>query len=93
MEISLSLGTLWLIPGFCFPVYLFILREREREREGGSGGGEGERGRLGNRFHTVSTESSEGLQLTNCEIMTRAEVKSWMFNQLSHPGVPIPMFN
>ena len=29
-----------------------------------------------------------GLKLMNHEIMTRAETKSWMFNQLSHPGAP-----
>ena len=46
------------------------------------GGGE----RTPSRLHTVSTEPDAGLNLTNCEIMTRAEIKSWTLNRLSHPG-------
>ena len=29
-----------------------------------------------------------GLDLTNLEIMTWAEIKSWMLNWLNHPGAP-----
>ena len=28
------------------------------------------------------------LTLTNREIMTRVEIKSWMLNPLRHPGIP-----
>ena len=33
-------------------------------------------------------EPRAGLELTNREIMTGAKIKSWMLNQLSHPGAP-----
>ena len=33
-----------------------------------------------------STEPDAGLELMNCEIMTWAETKSQMLNQLSHAG-------
>ena len=36
----------------------------------------------------VSPEPDAGLVLTNHEIMPGAEIKSWMLNQLSHPGDP-----
>ena len=29
-----------------------------------------------------------GLELTNCEVMTRAEIKSQTLNRRSHPGAP-----
>ena len=66
-------------------IYLFIYcererkreRERERERERDSesmhaseGGAERGRQRVPSRLCTVSTESHEGLQHTNHEIMT-----------------------
>ena len=51
--------------------------QRERERE-----------RIPSRFHTVSAEPYVRLKLTNYEIMTQAEIKSQMPNQLSHPGAP-----
>ena len=38
------------------------------------------------RFHTISTESSAGLEPTNHEVTTRAETQSRTLNQLSHPG-------
>ena len=41
------------------------------------------------RLHTVSAESNTGLKLKNREVMTSAEIKSQMLNQLSHPGVPM----
>ena len=55
-------------------------REREREREG--------RERIPTRFHAVRTEPKVGLKIMNCEIMTLAEIKSQMLNQLNHPGTP-----
>ena len=50
--------------------------ERERER----------RERIPNRLHTISTEPGSGLKLTDREIMTCVEVKSWTLNQVSHPA-------
>ena len=40
-------------------------RQRERERE-----------RIPSRLHAASAEPDPGLKLTNCEMMTRAEIKS-----------------
>ena len=54
---------------------------------GGRGSGRG-RERIPGRLSTVSMELDVGLELTNHEIMTWAEIKSWMLNQLSHPGAP-----
>ena len=51
--------------------------QRERERESQA-----------DRLHTVSAEPEVGLELTNCEITSRAEIKSWALNRLSHPGAP-----
>ena len=50
-------------------------RESKRERESQAGS-------------TVSTKLNEGLNPTNCGIMTWAETKSQLLNQLSHPGTP-----
>ena len=54
------------------------MRERQRETESMSGGGaesEGDRGsEAGSRLRAISTEPDAGLELTNREIMTWAEV-------------------
>ena len=63
----------------------FIYFEREHT-------GKGQRERIPSRLHTVSTEPVVGLNLTNCKIMTQAEIKIQMFNQLSHPGAPKSFF-
>ena len=47
-----------------------------------------ERERICSRLQAVSSEPNVGLKLTKCEIMTLAEIKNWMLNQLSHPGAP-----
>ena len=47
-----------------------------------------ERERIPSRLRTVSTEPGMGLELTDHEIMTCTEIKSWMPNRLSHPGAP-----
>ena len=67
------------------PGALVIYFERECK------GRRAERGRerIPGRLHTVSTEPHTGLKLTNCEIMTWAEIKSQILNRLSHPGPPI----
>ena len=38
------------------------------------------RGRLPSRLHAISTEPNTGLELTNCKIMTRVEIKSQTLN-------------
>ena len=46
------------------------------------------RARILSRLHTVRAEPDAGLEPTNCEIMTWAEIRSQLLNQLSHPGAP-----
>ena len=68
---------------------MFIYFERERDSitwGGAQREGERERERIPSRLHAVSAEPHAGLELTNCEIATRAEAKSRMLNQPSHPG-------
>ena len=50
--------------------------------------GEAERERIPSKLGAVRAEPHAGLELTNCKIMTRAEIESQMLNQLSHPGTP-----
>ena len=61
---------------FLFNFYLFL---RERRRESMSRGGAESEGdtesKAGSRLWAVSTEPDTGLELTNCEIMTWAEVR------------------
>ena len=56
-------------------MFLFL---KERERQSMIGGGAEREGdtesEAGSRLRAVSTEPDMGLELTNCEIMTRAEV-------------------
>ena len=57
-------------------VFNLFLKERERERVG-EGGAEREgdtESKAGSRLRAVSTEPDVGLELTNREIVTRAEV-------------------
>ena len=73
--------------------YLFILRKRERERERKCmWAEEGQRERIPSRLHAVSAEPQAGLDLTTCEIMPWAEIKSRMLNQLSYPGTTVMIF-
>ena len=55
----------------------FYLFERERKRESGEEAErEGDREfKAGSRLRAVHTEPDAGLELTSCEIMTRAEVE------------------
>ena len=64
--------------------FTYFERERERERDAERG-----RERIPSRLCTVSTQPEGGLELTDCEIMTRAKIKSWTLNRLSHPGAPV----
>ena len=57
----------------------FMVGEGQREREGD---------KILSRLHTVSAEPDSGLEPTNREILTRAEIKSRTLNRLSHPGAP-----
>ena len=52
------------------------------------GEGQRERGRIPSRLHAVITEPDTGLDPTNREIVTRAEIKSHTLSRLSHPGAP-----
>ena len=63
---------------FFFKVYLFTVCVCEREREK-----EGEKGR-----GLCQHRAQHGPELPNHKIMTWAETKSQMPNQLSHPGTP-----
>ena len=60
------------------------MRERESTHKQGRGR---ERG-----TERTPIEPDLGLQPTNHEIMTLAETKSQIFNQLSHPGTAIITF-
>ena len=54
-------------------------RSREKGRE-----------RIPSRLHTASSESNNtGLELTNFEITTRAEIKSQRLNRFKHPSTPL----
>ena len=70
---------------FVFNVYYLFLRETEskwgRGRETG-------RERIPSSLCTVSTEPDAGLEPMTHDIMTWAEIKSWMLDQLSRPGTP-----
>ena len=50
-------------------------RERERGKE-----------RIPRRLHAVGSEPDVGLDPTNREIVTGAQIRSQMLNRLSHPG-------
>ena len=61
-----------------FNVCLSILRKSERAGTWVGRDRETGRQRIPSRLHTVSTEPNVGLDLTNCEIMTSAEIGSQM---------------
>ena len=71
---------------FIISKFIYLFWEREKERvcmcERGRGRERG-RERIPRRFLTVSAEPHVGLELTNSEIMTWAEIKSWMLTRLS----------
>ena len=66
--------------------YLF-LRQKETEHEQRRVRERG-RERIPSRLCAISKEPDGGLNPTNCEIMSQAEIKSHILNLLSHPGVP-----
>ena len=79
-----------LIELFIYLFIKFIYFERENMNGGGAERG---RNRIPSRLCTFNTEPGMGLELTNREIMTRAEIKRLMLNQLNHPGAPEFSFN
>ena len=66
-----------------FFLSLFVLRETETAQVG-----EEQRERIPSRLCTVSTEPNARFETTNCEILTRAEIRRTL-TQLSHPGTPL----
>ena len=48
-------------------------------------GGEERREKIPSRLHAVRAEPAMGPEPPNCEITTRAEIKSQVLNWLSHP--------
>ena len=78
---------------FIFLIYFERVRERERERERErKWKWKHKQGRARERILSSvcadSTEPHVGLELTNCEIMTWVEIKSWTLFQLSHSAAP-----
>ena len=67
---------------------LFIYFERQREQHEQGRGRERWGERIPSRLHAVSAGCSVGLELMTHEIMTWAKIKSWMPNELNHPGAP-----
>ena len=84
-----------------FNVYL-LLREKERGKEPGEGRRKRERERIPGRFRVVSPEPEAGLEPTNREIMTWAQVQCltdwatqaphrwWLLNSLFRSGTQRP---
>ena len=70
---------------FCF----IYFREREREEERVRDRG---RERIPSMLCGVSAEPEIGLILTNCGIMTLAEIKGLMLDQVIHSGTPCLSF-
>ena len=70
----------------CFFFNVYFLGQRESMNGGGAEREGDTESKAGSRLQAVSTESDAGLELTNQEIMTRAEVRR--LNRLSHPSAP-----
>ena len=67
-------------------MFTFFEREGERERASGwAGGTEGGGERILSILH-AQNRASLGAQSHDHEIMTWAEIKSWLLDQLSHLG-------
>ena len=65
---------------FFFLMFIYFVIGRERESKLRNRERERERERIPSRTHAVSTEPDMGLELTNSEIVTRAEIKSQTLN-------------
>ena len=72
------------------PFFLIFIFERQRQSVNGGGADRGRhRTKAGSRLRAVGKEPDVGLELTNREIMTRAEVRRSELNGLSPPGAPV----
>ena len=72
---SLFLQPLFFYFLFFFNIYLFLRLRQRQSMSGGGAGREGDTGsETGSRLRAVSTEPDSGLELTDRDIMTRAEV-------------------
>ena len=70
--------------------FIYLLWEREREREWGCRGGAERESQAGSVPSAQSVTG--GLDLTNCEIMTWAEINSRTLNWLTPSGAPCLFF-
>ena len=80
--------TKWNIVFFFWSLFIYLWEREHKQRRGRERG----RQKIPSRLHTVSSEPNVGLELTNREIMTRAEIQSWTFNWLSCPDTPPYLF-
>ena len=87
LRISLSFFKVYLFIYLFIYLFMYLFWERARAC---LWAGEGQRGRerIPSRLCTVDTGPDVALDLTDCEIMTWAEIKSRMLNRPSHPGTP-----
>ena len=77
-------------PFFFIYILKFIKFLRESMLAHVSGGGaEGWKERIPSRLCAVSAEPDAGLNLTNREIMTWAEIKSWCLTDWGAPATPV----
>ena len=67
--------------------FLFF-RERERKIVRAGGGGKGEGERISQACSNIQHRAQCKAWSQDPEIMIWAEIKSWMLNQVSHPGTP-----
>ena len=79
----------WLF--FFFQVYLFWERERQKRAHAWARGGEQREGKRKSQADSMlstwrQTQGSNSRTVRS----TWAKIKSWLLNQLSHPGTPIP---
>ena len=71
---------------FFFLTFIYLWdRERQSMNRGGAEGEGDKESETGSRLCAVSTETNEGLEPTNHEVMTWA---GQTLNRLSHPGAP-----
>ena len=94
MNLRMNLSTIHLFNNLKTIYFLMFIYFWEIECVHVQGRGRG-RGweRISGCLCTVSVELDVGLNSTNCEIMTWAEINSRMLNWLSHPSAPSLFFN
>ena len=77
------------ILGFSFMCLYFETGADSSSGGGAERGREIERDRIPSKLRTVGAETDAGLDATDREITTGAEIKSRTLNRRSHPGAPI----